>query len=451
MRGKLAALPDGARLPATRALMAEFQASPLTIRAALAALAAEGAIETRPGAGTFRTAPPAAADARGELGWQSLALGPARAETRAVEELIAPLPPGGIALSVGYLSDDLHAGAALARCLARAAGRPGVWDRMPLEGLEALRAWFAHEIGGRFSTSDVLICAGAKPAIAAAFRGLCLAGDAIAMESPTYLGAIATARAAGLRVIPVPTDADGVRPDLLADALSRSGARVFYCQPTYANPTGAVLSAPRRRAVLDAVRRAGAFLIEDDWARDLHFGAAPPPPPLAAADADGHVVYIRSLTKPTAPGLRVAALCARGAALARLRGARSADDLYVAGPLQEAALQFVTSPAWPRHLRMVRAALRARCDALAAALRVHLGPDALRHPPQGGFHAWCALPDGTDAAAVALRCLQHRVVVSAGRDWFPGDVSGPFLRLSFAGAPPEVLTRGVALLAGCLG
>lgn len=436
MRQRTIGLPEGAQLPSTRELVAELGVSPVTVRAAIARLVADGVVETRPGTGTFvavrRTAEP------GDLAWQSVALGCARAETRAVEELISPPPEGTLPLSTGYLPPDLQASAELARCLARASSRPGVWDRLSLEGLEPLRSWFAGSVGGGFTACDVMICPGSKPAIAAAFRGLAAAGEPIVLESPTYIGAIVTARAAGLRIIPVATDDQGVRPDLLADALSRSGARLFYCQPTYANPTGAVLSDARRREVLEVASAARAFIVEDDWARDLHFGLHPAPPPLASHDRHGHVVYVRSLTKPAAPGLRVGALCARGAAFARLRGARAADDFYVSGPLQEAALQFVISPEWPRHLRRVNAALLERRDVLTSELSGRfVGVRA--GVPQGGFHLWLPLPSNIDDAEAAQRCALEGVVVSPGSDWFPAEPSGPFLRLTFAGCDKERL------------
>lgn len=127
----------------------------------------------------------------------------------------------------------------------------------------------------------------------------------------------------------VPTDADGLRPDLLADALTRTGARLVHAQPTFANPTGAVLAQTRRGAVLDVVRAAGAFLLEDDRAR--HLGVdRPAPPPLIREDGRGHVVYLTSLTKPAAPSLRVGALIARGPAAARLTAIRTVEDLFVA-------------------------------------------------------------------------------------------------------------------------
>lgn len=247
-------------------------------------------------------------------------------------ELLAVPRSGVIALSSGYLDPDLQPTAQLAAAAARAGRRPGSWQRPPAEGLTELRAWFARDAGGGVAPHDVLICSGGQAALSTAFRALAAPGDPVLVESPTYLGALAAARAAGLRTIPVPADADGVRPDLLASAFEQSGARVFYCQPLHANPHGAVLAAERRPAVLDAVAAAGAFLIEDDFVRDLTIEGHPPPP-LIAADANGHVVYIRSLTKPVAPGLRVAALAARGAAHARLRAIRLVEDFFVAGPL----------------------------------------------------------------------------------------------------------------------
>ena len=197
--------------------------------------------------------------------------------------------------------------------------------------------------------------------------------------------------------------------------------------------------------MLDAARAAGAFVVEDDWARDFHAG--PSAPPLAAGDRDGHVVYVRSLTKSAAPGLRIGAICARGAALERLRAARLVDDFFVPGVLQETALQLVTAPAWPRHLRALRSALQQRRDAMVAALHRHLGPDCLPAPPAGGLHLWVRLPDRVSDAKVVAACLAEGILVSAGRDWFPAEAPAPYLRLSFAAARPDAVDAPIARLA----
>jgi DNA-binding transcriptional MocR family regulator len=449
LRAAAAALAPGDRLPSVRQLMAAHRASPVTVQRAIGRLAGEGLVEPRPGRGTFVAARPAPDGGAPDLSWQSVALGARAVEEAALQELLAVPPAAAVPLSSGYLEPELQALPALGAALGRASRRAGAWDRGPVEGREELRAWFAREAGGRMRAHDMVVCPGGQSAMATAFRALASPGETILVESPTYVGAIAAARAAGVRVVPVASDHDGVRPDLLADALRRTGARVFYCQPLYANPHGATLAPERRGTVLEAVAAAGAFVIEDDWSRDLAIDGDPPPP-LASDDRDGHVVYLRSLTKSAAPGLRVAAVGARGAAGARLRAVRIVDDLFVAGPLQEAGLELLASAAWRRHLRRLRGLLRVRRDALAAALERDL-PE-LRVPllPAGGLHLWAALPDGIDDVALAAAAAARDVVVYPGRPWFPAEPPGPFLRLTFAGAPPDALAEGVRRLAGAL-
>lgn len=295
----------------------------------------------------------------------------------------------------------------------------------------------------------MVICSGGQAALSSALRALAAPGDTLLVESPTYLGALAAARAAGLRVVPVPTDPDGVRPDQLAAAFARTGARLFYCQPLYANPHGATLATRRRVRVAEAVRDAGAFLIEDDYARDLTIDG-PPPPPLVTDDPDGHVVYLRSLTKSAAPGLRIAAIGARGPAGLRLRAARLLDDFFVAGPLQQATMEFVSGPAWERHRRTLRTALRARREALLTALRRHLPALAGQPVPRGGLHLWVRLPEGTDDVAAAAAAAAEGVTVFPGRPWYAAEPPAAHLRLSYASAPPDLMDEAVRRLARAL-
>jgi DNA-binding transcriptional MocR family regulator len=302
---------------------------------------------------------------------------------------------------------------------------------------------------GGLHADDIVIGPGGQAALSSALRALAAPGETLLVESPTYLGALAAARATGLRVVPVPADADGVRPAQLAAAFARTGARLFYCQPLHANPTGATLSVRRRLEVQAAVRDAGAFLIEDDYARDLTIDGDPPPP-LAADDPDGHVVYLRSLTKSAAPGLRIAAIGARGPAARRLRNARLLDDLFVAGPLQQAALDLVTSPAWDRHRRALRTALHARRGALLTALHRHLPDLTPSAVPRGGLHLWLRLPEHTDDTAVAAAAAEAGVLVFPGRPWYAAEPPAPHLRLTYAAAPPARMDEAVHRLAGVL-
>ena len=433
-------LRPGDRIPSTRSLVRRFQVSPITVQHALARLKQEGLVSTRPGHGAFvaeRRAKPVAVD----HGWQAVVLGPSPAVLDEFHDVFAPVRPGVIPLGNGYLDMEAQPFGALASAMARAARRPGTWDRLPTEGMEALRAWFARQLGDA-STDDILIVPGGQAALSTIFRTLAAPGAPVLVESPAHLGTLAALRALGLRPVPVPTDADGVRPDLLEAALQASGARVFACQPTYANPTGATLSLERRSAVLEVARRMGAFIVEDDAARDLAIDGTPPPP--LAADDDGHVVYVRSLTKPAAPGLRLAAVCARGPVSVRLRAEAVVGDLFVAGPVQEAALELVSSPAWARHLKSLRSVLGARRDAAVQAVRDHLPQVRLDVVPRGGFVLWLRLPDGVDEVAFARACAERSVQVNPGRAWFPAEAERGFVRLSYAAASADAIRAGIA-------
>ncbi|MCX2970310.1 MULTISPECIES: aminotransferase-like domain-containing protein [Streptomyces] len=461
LRKELDRYPVGERLPSSRALVERFRVSPVTVSRALAALAAEGLVVTRPGAGAFRAAPPASgpAGARGDTSWQEVSLSaepaadqvPRTVDATGLLATLSPPGPGVIALHGGYLPAALRPDRALAAALARAGRRPGAWRLPPLEGMPELRTWFAREIsgpGGTRTGADVLITGGGQSAITTALRALAPPGAPVLVESPTYPGLLAVARASGLRPVPVPGDADGVRPDLLADAFHASGARVFVCQPLFQNPTGSVLGGQRRAAVLAAAREAGAFVVEDDYARHLaHEDCGPLPPALAAEDPDGVVVHLRSLTKAASPSLRVGAVAARGPVLERLRAIQIVDNFFVPRPLQEAALELVGAPAWPRHLRAIGAELRARRTAALAALAEWLPHLVPAHVPRGGFQLWLRLPAGSDETAVTAAALRAGVAVAPGRPYFAAEPPAPYLRLSLA-APASVaeLTEGIERL-----
>ncbi|MFF2427839.1 aminotransferase-like domain-containing protein [Streptomyces mirabilis] len=462
LRQELDRYSPGGKLPSSRALVERFRVSPVTVSRALAQLAAEGLVVTRPGAGAFRAHPRTSAAPAGDTSWQEVTLSadaatelvPRTVDASGVLASLAAPPPGVVEFNGGYLHPSLQPERAMGAALSRAGRRPGAWSRPPMEGLTELREWFARGIGGAITAAEVLVTAGGQSALTTALRALAPPGAPVLVESPTYPGMLAIARAAGLRPVPVPVDADGVKPDLLADAFRATGARVFVCQPLFQNPTGAVLAPERRAEVVRIAREAGAFVIEDDFVRRLvHEDAGPLPRPLAAEDPDGVVVHVSSLTKATSPSFRVSALAARGPVLERLRAIQVVDTFFVPRPLQEAALELVGSPAWPRHLRAVSAELRNRRDTMTAALRLALPELALPHIPSGGYHLWLRLPDGTDESALVFAALREGVAVAPGRPYFSAEPPAGHLRLSFAavGGTGEI-TEGVRRLrAACDG
>jgi len=442
LRSEIAGLAPGDRLPSNRDLVRRHGVSPVTVARAVAALAAEGAVVTRPGSGTF-VASRRATVAGPDTSWQSVVLADRAVETHTVTDTLGPPPEDAITMSGGYLHQSLQPVKALGDALARAARRPDAWDRAPTAGLATLRTLFARFTGGDAGPDDVLVTGGGQDGLSMAFRAIAAPGSPVLVESPTYRGALAAARAAGLRPVPVPTDRDGIRPDLLADGFATTGARLLYLQPTSHNPTGAVLSASRRTQVLDIARAAGAFILEDDFARLLGHGG-PVPRPLAADDTDGTVVYLTSLTKPASPSLRIGALVARGPVAQRLRAIRLVDDFFLARPLQEATIELLSSPAWDRHLRTLSAALRERRETLVAALGQFAPRWTVSGVPAGGLHLWVAVPSAM-AAVEAARTTG--VAISSGDGYYAAEPAGSFVRVGFAAtADLAQLTEGARRL-----
>ena len=446
LRRDVAALAPGDRLPSSRDLIARLGVSPVTVARAIARLAGEGAVVTRPGSGTFVAArrDDAGGAAPPDRSWQAVALGERSVDAAYALTFLSAPAPEALPLAGGYLHRHLQPTRALSAALARAARRPDAWDRAPAIGLPALRALLARLAGGDTGPEDVLVTSGAQSALSLCFRAVVTPGSPVLVESPSYPGALAAARAAGLRPVPVPMDADGVRPDLLAEAFAMTGARLCYLQPTFHNPTGTVLAADRRRQVVAVARAAGAFVLEDDCARQLGHGG-PVPRPLVANDRDGTVIALLSLTKPASPSLRVGGLVARGPVMQRLRALRLVDDFFVSRPLQEAAVELLTSPAWDRHLRGLSSALRERCAAMVDGLARELPRWRVTAVPRGGLHLWIELPDDVPDVEDAARA--HGVAIHAGHGYFASEAPGRFVRLTFA-APADAaeMTNGLRRL-----
>lgn len=453
LREWVASASPSARLPSTRELVAQYGASPVTVQTALRTLSAQGLIETRPGSGTFvravRTARPL------DYGWQTAAMRAPQTRIPSLGTALRTAPHDAIALHAGYPDRELLPERLIRAALARAARSDAALLRSPVTGLPELQSWFATELGRATPVgvtppvpSDVIVLPGSQSGLSAIFRALVTNGQPLLMESPTYWGAILAAAQAGVHVVPVPSGPEGPDPEELARAFEETGARAFYAQPNYANPTGAQWSPAVAEQVLDVVRANGAFLVEDDWAHD--FGISTDSHPVAAIDDTGHVVYLRSLTKSVSPSIRIAAVIARGPARERILADRGAESMYVSGLLQAAALDVVTQPSWRTHLRGLRQQLGARRDLLVTSLREH-APDAhIAQVPAGGLHLWVRLPDATNLERLVSDCEAAGVMVAPGDEWFPAESTGPFLRLNYSGQNPGAFPAGARVIGNAL-
>ncbi|HKU02369.1 MAG TPA: PLP-dependent aminotransferase family protein, partial [Arthrobacter sp.] len=449
LRAWVAGAAPGARLPSTRQLVAEYQASPVTVQKALQALASQGLIDSRPGVGTFvravRTARPS------DYGWQTAALRSPASPLPPPSGTMRNVPADAIWFHSGYPDRELLPERLVRSALARAARGDAALSRPPAAGMPELQQWFAQELGSATpagttppTPSDVIVLPGSQSGLSSIFRALVGAGQPMLIESPSYWGAILAAAQTGVRLVPVPAGPDGPDPADVDRAFAETGARAFYVQPNYSNPTGAQWAPDRGGEILDVARSHGAFLVEDDWAHD--FGITSNPLPLATRDDSGHVVYIRSLTKSVSTAIRIAAVIVRGPARERILGHRAAESMYVSGLLQAAALDVVTQPGWQTHLRSLRQQLLSRRDLLATSILEHVPQAHIDNLPKGGLNLWLRLPDTTDLPRLARDCEDAGVVIAAGTEWFPAEAAGAFIRLNYSGPNPGAYPGGARII-----
>lgn len=449
----IASAPAGAQLPSTRSLVAQYEVSPVTVQKALRTLISQGTIESRPGIGTFVR--PTRSGRPHDYGWQTSALGTSPKRLSVSSTALRSTPNDVIALHSGYPDRNLLPERLVRAALTRAARSDYALGRAPAAGLPELQSWFAAELAAATpagiappSASDVIILPGSQSGLSMIFRSLVGSGKPLLIESPSYWGAMLAAEQVGTQLVPVPSGPGGPDPVELQRAFTETGARAFYAQPNFANPTGGQWSPELAEQVLGIVREHGAFLIEDDWAHD--FGITSDPVSLAARDDSGHVIYLRSLTKSVSPAIRVAGLIARGPARDRILADTQAQAMYVSGVLQAAALDVVTQPAWRTHLRSLRQQLAERRDLLIDSLRHHAPTAHLECVPQGGLNLWLRLPDDTDLAELVRDCESHGVILASGDEWFPAEPAGRFLRLNFSGPNPGAFPEAAQVLGRCL-
>jgi DNA-binding transcriptional MocR family regulator len=407
-------LPPGATLPAERAIARTLGVARGTVVAALASLATDGLVARRQGSGTL-VAEGAARAGGGPVPAERPrpavpgGLTTLRGLVGAVEgaiELSAAAPTGR-----GVVDDEVWA-AARADAEELAAGHgylPG--------GLPALReAVAAHVSGWGLPTTarQVVVTAGAQQALTLLAQALLAPGDAVALEDPTYPGAIDALRAAGARLVGVPLDGGGMRVDALRDAVARERPRLVYVVPTAQNPSGTVMPPARRRLLLEVAAAHGATVVDDCTLHDL--AVDPAPPPLAALASGARVVTVGSLSKLFWGGLRLGWVRADPELVDALTERKLVADHgspLVAQALGARLLAWRAAPAAARR----RAEMAERLAAVAPLLDAQL-PGWTWARPAGGLCLWLRMPagDARELAAVALR---------AGVAVVPGPVASP--------------------------
>jgi 2-aminoadipate transaminase len=337
----------------------------------------------------------------------------------------------------------------LADCAKAALERDGVavLSYGPGGGYGPLREWVAGRHG--VEPERVLLTSGSLQGFVFLAEALVRPGARVLVEAPTYDRPLKILARLGANVEALPMDHEGLDPDALEQALRTGEKPAFlYTIPTFQNPSGRSLSTDRRRRIAELAREHELTVLEDDPYGLVRFeGEAPPS--LFELEGGENVVYSSSFSKTIAPGVRVGWFVLP-AGLAKQLETRAVDT-YISPPFltQATVHEFVRRGSFEPNVERVSGLLKARRDAMVAALDEHL-PDAPRSRPEGGYFLWLDLPEGVDSVALLERSTEEGVTFVAGRDFFPPGHGGESsLRLAYSFVSPAEISDGIARLAAC--
>ena len=313
------------------------------------------------------------------------------------------------------------------------------------QGLKERLVELMAEEGLDADPADVLITAGAQQALDLVGKLFVEPGDLIAVEAPSYVGALSAFSVYEPRYLQIPLDGDGLVVEALEEALAR-GARpkMLYLCPNFHNPAGVTLSLERRRRLVEVCRDARLPIVEDNPYGMLRFEGEGLPS-LRSLDPE-NVIYLGTLSKVFCPGIRVGWVNAGPDTIQRLTLFKEASDLCSSNLNMLVAEEWLSDrERWTSSLTGLVDVYRARRDATLSALERHFPENATWTTPRGGFYVWVTVP-GADTRAALPEAVERRVAYVPGTAFYPDGAGADRLRIAFCYPPEEKIEEGVRRL-----
>lgn len=320
-------------------------------------------------------------------------------------------------------------------------------DQLGIPELRRAVSGHLRRYGIEIPVSGILIVSGALQALHLVSAGLVRSGSTLYVESPSYLASLNLFQSGGVRLERVPMDKSGLMPWLMRAGEGGLRESMLYTIPTFQNPTGLVMPLYRRIELLNYCREHRIPLIEDDALRDMWLDA-PPPPPVKSMDEQGSVIYIGSISKVFAPGLRIGWVAGPESVIQRLADVKMQMDYGVSSLAQEVVSELLTSGLYDRGVASVREKLRERRDWMMELLDEILSPYADWKRPEGGFFVWVRLKNRISAEWLFEQALKKNILLNPGTIYDKKFAS--HLRISFGYLSREELRESLLLLADIL-
>lgn len=444
--------PAGTRLPSQREMARHFQVNRSTLNQALKPLLEAGVLQGRGSQGTVVASTAWSLRLPVQPDWNRyMTAGYFRANQEVVQAInTLEFDDRLVRLGTGELDPRLFPQDAFRQTMRDVADTITSLGYVEPLGMPTLRqalADYARKRGLIVAPSSILITSGALQGLQLISAGLLRGGATVYVEDPTYVKSLQVFQSAHLRLCGLPMDDQGLSLEALEKHLRQSSDRgnsVLYTIPTNHNPTGRTLSRRRRIQLLELCNRYDLPIIEDGAYEELTFDGTPPPS-LKSLDPGGRVLYLGSVSKSLAPGLRIGWMIAPEPVVQRLGDVKMQIDYGASSLSQQVLARFLTSGRYEQYLDGLRCELQRRCQAACQSLSEVFADMADWQVPQGGFYIWLTFRDRLPMERL------FRKAVSAGVLINPGDIYSSrhtqSLRLSYAYTTPEEFRQAVSQLA----
>lgn len=328
----------------------------------------------------------------------------------------------------------------------------------PTEGYAPLRQILdgrMAQLGIRAGAGRILVTAGSQQALDLIGRLMLDPGAPVAVEEPTYLGALQAWQTLRPTYLTLPMDEGGLQLDALEAMLERGERpRFLYVVSCFQNPTGVTLAADRRRPLVELAARHDLLIVEDDPYGDLYY-TGERTKPLAAIDCELHgeprqVIYLSTFSKTLTPGLRVGWATAPSGLLEKLALLKQGLDLHTGSLAQIAAAYACDDGLLELHVPRLRQVYGERRQTMLDALEREMPAGVRWTRPDGGMFLWLTLPEGLNAAAVLERAVERKVAFVPGAPFHPRGGGANTMRLNFSHPSTERIVEGVRRLGAVL-
>jgi 2-aminoadipate transaminase len=292
---------------------------------------------------------------------------------------------------------------------------------------------------------DMVVTSGAQQALDLIAKILIDPGDEIAVEAPTYVGALSAFSAYEPRYVQIELDDQGMMIEQLEEALLKGARPKFvYTVPNFHNPAGVTMTSARRERLVALCREARIPIVEDNPYGMLRFEGESEPT-LRSMDPQ-NVIYLGTVSKVFSPGVRLGWAVAESGLLHRLILAKEASDLCGSNFTMLVTERYFEGERWRGNLERLVSAYRSRRDVMIAALREHFPADAVWTHPAGGFYVWVTLPPYFDTQAMLAAAVDRRVAYVPGTAFYPDGRGRDRMRLAFCYPTEDRIEEGVKRL-----